>query len=94
MIYIYIYLIYNAVIYIYIIYIYIYNMYIYIYKRVCTQDGSQYQYITGRENAHKAPKKLAIEKETVSPYIWHYNNDSSLYLLLLQTNTLHTMRLP
>ena len=92
MIYIYIYLIYNAVIYIYIIYIY--NMYIYIYKRVCTQDGSQYQYITGRENAHKAPKKLAIEKETVSPYIWHYNNDSSLYLLLLQTNTLHTMRLP
>ena len=92
MIYIYIYLIYNAVIYIY--NIYIYNMYIYIYKRVCTQDGSQYQYITGRENAHKAPKKLAIAKETVSPYIWHYNNDSSLYLLLLQTNTLHTMRLP
>ena len=69
-IYIYIYLIYNAVIYIYIIYIYI--ICIYIYKRVCTQDGSQYQYITGRENAHKAPKKLAIEKETVSPYIWHY----------------------
>ena len=92
MIYIYIYLIYNAVIYIYIIYIYI--ICIYIYKRVCTQDGSQYQYITGRENAHKAPKKLAIEKETVSPYIWHYHNDSSLYLLLLQTNTLHTMRLP
>ena len=63
--------------YIYIIYIYI--ICIYIYKRVCTQDGSQYQYITGRENAHKAPKKLAIEKETVSPYIWHYNNDTFCY---------------